>query len=280
MSKKFEKTYYFMSGLPRSGSTVLSSILNQNPRIYSGPNSPVLSLMELIENHLLSDEKCLAYPKPLQEKELIFNVFSHYYSDVEKPVIIDKDRGWPFRLDLLSEYLGTPPKVICPVRNVDEILASCISMHRRNPFQIDGKVNFIDAGLIKNNLPLTDDVRCDFLAGANGVVGHSYNALRHALAEGGWKQLHLVEYDRLINSPEETMRSIYDFLGEEYYKHDFKKIKNLTVENDKAAYGFSDLHKVRGRLSKKSVNPSEILSEHILEKYKNAEFWRDLEGFL
>ena len=28
------KTYYFMSRLPRSGSTLLSALLNQNPRFY------------------------------------------------------------------------------------------------------------------------------------------------------------------------------------------------------------------------------------------------------
>ena len=38
------KTYYFMSGLPRSGSTVLASILNQNPAVYVTPTSPMLNV--------------------------------------------------------------------------------------------------------------------------------------------------------------------------------------------------------------------------------------------
>ena len=42
---RMNKTFYFISGLPRSGSTLLSSILNQNPRFYSGPSSPVVSTM-------------------------------------------------------------------------------------------------------------------------------------------------------------------------------------------------------------------------------------------
>ena len=45
MLKSQQKTYYFMAGLPRAGSTLLSAILNQNPRIYSGPSSPVTSIM-------------------------------------------------------------------------------------------------------------------------------------------------------------------------------------------------------------------------------------------
>ena len=52
MSKKF----YFMAGLPRAGSTLLSTLLNQNPRIYSGPSSPVLGAMYGIHEDFQSNE--------------------------------------------------------------------------------------------------------------------------------------------------------------------------------------------------------------------------------
>ena len=39
------KTYHFLAGLPRSGSTVLASILNQNPEVYVTPTSPMLDLL-------------------------------------------------------------------------------------------------------------------------------------------------------------------------------------------------------------------------------------------
>ena len=42
---KSEKTYFFLSGLPRSGISLLGAILNQNPDIYVGATSPVLNLM-------------------------------------------------------------------------------------------------------------------------------------------------------------------------------------------------------------------------------------------
>jgi sulfotransferase len=37
------KSYYFISGLPRSGSTLLSGILKQNPEFYADIASPVQS---------------------------------------------------------------------------------------------------------------------------------------------------------------------------------------------------------------------------------------------
>jgi sulfotransferase len=271
-----QRTFYFMAGLPRSGSTLLSSILNQNPRIHSGPSSPVTSIMLALENAIAQDELFLAYPKPQQVSGLISSVIHHYYSDVEKPVVIDKNRSWVNRMNYIPGYFGVEPRVICPVRNVDEILASFISMHRRNPFEVGGRVNFLDEMMIRAGLPLTDDARCEFLASPNGILGQSYEGIRQALVQGYQKQLHFVEYDDLINTPRETIRKLYDFLEQEPYDHDFSKIENTYKENDAQVYGLADMHDVRSKLSKESIKPSDILSENILQKCQNTEFWRNL----
>ena len=275
---KENQTYYFMAGLPRAGSTILSAILNQNPRFYSGPSSPVTGLMLTLEQSLSSDELFLAYPKVEQGKDMIANVIKHYYSDVEKPVIFDKNRSWVNRLHYIPGYFGIEAKVLCPVRNIDEILTSFISMHRRNPYQVNGRINFMDDMLVKSNIPLTDDNRCQFLAGPNGILGQSYNGIKQCLMEGRQKQLHFVEYDELMTKPEETMRKVYEFLGEEYYNHDFSNLINFHQENDASVYGLSDMHDVRKELGKTSADPRDILSPYILENCKGAEFWRELNN--
>lgn len=280
MMREMQKKYYFMAGLPRSGSTLLSSILNQNPRFYSGPSSPVTSIMLTLENALSNDELFLAYPKPEQAGKIISSVLSNYYSDIDRPVIFDKNRSWVNRLHYIPGYFGLEPKVICPVRNVSEILASFIDMHNRNPVAANGKINFIDEMLVKSNIPLTDDNRCQFIAGPNGILGQSYNGIKQALLEGKQKQLHFVEYDDLINNPKETMRKIYEFLGEEYFEHDFGKIENVNKENDAAVYGFADMHDVRPVLEKVSKKPEDILSDFVMEQCRNAEFWRNLDDFV
>lgn len=278
MMKEVSRTYYFMSGLPRSGSTLLSSLLNQNPRFYSGPSSPVVGLMLTLENQLAQDELFLAYPKRQQAGELVANVIKHYYSDVstDRPVIFDKNRSWVNRVHYISGYFGVEPKILCPVRNVDEILASFISMHRRNPYEVNGRINFIDEMLVKSNIPLTDDNRCQVIAGPNGILGQSYNGIKQALMEGHQKSLHFIEYDDLINNPEETMKKIYEFLGQEYFEHNFEAIENIHKENDAAVYGLADMHDVRDKLSKTSADPKEILSEEVLKRCENSEFWRTL----
>ena len=274
-----ERKYYFMSGLPRSGSTLLSSLLNQNPRFYSGPSSPVVPTILALENSLSQDELYLAYPKPEQARRLIASVLQIYYSDVENPVIFDKNRSWVDRMNYIEGYFGIQPKILYPVRNIDEILASFISMHRRNPYTGEGKISFMDEMLIKSNQPLNDDSRCQMLAGPMGILWQSYNGLKTVFEQGKQNSIHLIEYDDLINQPKETMEKIYDFLEEKYFEHDYQNIENIHREKDKEVYGLADMHKVRKSLNKVSEDPKKLLSENILNLCKGVEFWRDVKEF-
>lgn len=269
------KTYYFMSGLPRAGSTLLSAILNQNPRFYSGPSSPVVPAMIGLETTLSNEELYLAYPKREQAAKMIGSLLENYYSDVDKPVIFDKNRSWVNRLHYIPGYFGIEAKVLCPVRDIKDILASFITMQRRSTYSMGGtKLNVIDEMLVKSNLPLTDLNRCQFLASDAGILGQSYLGIKQALIEGQEKSLHFIEYNDLLNSPQKTMQQVYDFLEEEYFDHTFDNLENKYREKDEEIYGFPDMHEVRSTLSRRSIKAEEILDEQILELCQDAEFWR------
>lgn len=272
------KSYYFMSGLPRAGSTLLSSLLNQNPRFHSGPSSPVVGTMVTLEDSLANDELFRAYPKPDIARMMIANTLPMYYMDIDRPVIIDKNRSWVNRLHYIEGYFGIEPKVLCPVRNIDEILASFITLQRANTFTGDQtKINFIDEIMIKSNTPLTDDNRCEFLASPMGILGQSYAGIEQVIMEGRRRQIHFIEYDDLINDPESTMSAIYDFLEEEQFEHDFKKITNVHPELDAEVYGMEGMHDVRSKLSKTAPRPEEVLSSDIINKCRGMEFWRTVD---
>lgn len=269
------KNYYFMAGFPRAGSTLLSAILNQNPRFYSGPSSPVVLSMLTLEQALSKDELYNAYPKPAQATALIANTLPTWYSDIDKPVIIDKNRSWINHMHYISGYFGIQPKVLFPIRSVPEILASFISMYHRNPYKGGPKVPFLDEMLIKAGLPLTDDNRCQALCHETGILGSCYRGLQQVYAQGNERQVHLIEYDDLINMPEDTMRRIYNFLEEDYYEHDFTAIENIHQERDLEVYGLPDMHAVRPTLKKTSVKPEDVLSTNILAQCRGVDdFWR------
>ena len=270
-----QKNYYFMAGLPRSGSTLLSSILNQNPRIYSGPSSPVLSTMYVIENHLLQDELFHGYPKPEQGHAIISNIINQFYDDVKKPVVVDKNRAWVARVNYIEGYIGQKAKIICPVRDIDEILTSMITMIRRNPYKEGNpRINFIDEQLVKLNIPINDDNRCEYIAGPDGILGQSLNAIMDGMNQGFSQNIHFVEYKDLVNKPKETMNKLYEFIGEEPFEHQFTNLKNQNREGDVNTYGLSDMHEVRPTLKSTSKDPKKVLSKEILERCEGMDFWR------
>lgn len=269
------KTFYFMAGLPRAGSTVLSSILNQNPRFHAGPSSPVLSVMQTLENHFRKDELFYGYPKPEQARQIIFSIPFQFYSDIEKPVVFDKNRGWPWRIPLIEMFTGQTARIICPVRSTAEVLASMIRMVHRNPQAKEGEpLNFIDDQLVKLNIPLSDDARCEQIAGPQGILGQSVSAIVDAFQQGMGDRIHLVEYHDLVGRPEETLQAIYRFLGEEYYPHSFNSLSNRHRERDSETYGFADMHEVHSQLKAVAPHPKEVLSESILKRCEGMDAWR------
>jgi sulfotransferase len=272
------KTFYFMAGLPRSGSTLLSSILNQNPRFYSGPSSPVLGVMYAVEENFTTNELYTGYPKPNQVIEIIGSIPHHFYSDVEKPVVFDKNRAWTARVPYIEQYIKQQAKILVPVRRVDEILTSVLSMIHRNPFQEgQDRINFVDEYLVKTNQPINDYNRCTHLLNPDGIVYESLNAVKLGLEQNMRDKMHFVDYNDMVSNPEQVMEDIYDFLGEEYYEHTFDGLSNIHRENDLNTYGLGDMHEVHSKLEKTSSSPESVLPKEILDLYEqnkqSLEFW-------
>lgn len=272
------KTYYFMAGLPRSGSSLLSALLNQHPDIYSSPNSPVVGLMLALENQLANDEMYSANPKPEQAKETIASPMYHYHSDVKKPVIVDKNRSWMNRPQYIEEYFNVEAKILCPVRSIDEILASFLNIVHRNPtISEDGTMNFIDQSLLRQGLKHTDENRCMIIGDTEmGILGQSYAAMKQIVDNKQAHILHFIEYNDLVNNTQDTLDKIYEFLGVKPFINTLSDIKSNEVLNDSEAYGFTDMHTVRSEISSRELNSKEILPENIYKSVQNMEFWRSI----
>ena len=108
--------FYFDCGLPRSGSTLLTALLNQNPNIHAGTLSPVFELM-YYTNEILHNEQAKAFPKPKVFQEIVTSTIVNYYSDVKNEVVIDKCRAWPAHIDIIKKHVTNNPKLICTVRH-------------------------------------------------------------------------------------------------------------------------------------------------------------------
>jgi sulfotransferase len=260
------KTYFFLSGLPRSGTTLLGAILEQNPDIYVGATSPVLEFLLSFDNTFNFNKTYHAFPKEDFRVRTLSRIPDDWYSDIDRPIIIDKNRGWP-RVIPYAKLFTDNIKIICTVRSVLEILSSWILLNRKSPG------SFIDKGLKKLSLALTDDNRCEYLMQeASGDVEQALYSLKSGFTDHS-NFLHLIEYDDLINDTENTINGIYNFLELPTYKHKYDNIGHINQEND-MVHGMPEMHNVKSTISRSENNPLDILSDNIIKKYSNLEFWR------
>lgn len=84
-----KQKYYFMAGLPRAGNTVLSAILNQNPRVQVSANSFVATIF----SYILDQSDNLAYqnfPDSQSIMDCASTVFQSYYKSWKGRTIIGR----------------------------------------------------------------------------------------------------------------------------------------------------------------------------------------------
>ena len=258
-----------MSGLPRSGSTLLTALLNQNPEIHASTNSPLLDTIHYTQEYLLhNSEQYKATPNPEGSHKVLSSIPDNYYFNSSQNIIIDKSRGWVNQIGHIQDYITKEPKIICPVRSIPDIISSFLNLvyHSKT-------TSFIDEALIKSNIEINNDNRADYLMSTQGIIGQSYHVLSEAFNKGNDKYLLLVEYDDLVNQPQQELNRIYDFLELPRFTHTFENIKPKCDEDDEV-YRLENMHTVRDKVEKIHRDNTKFLSEYVIDKYNYMEFWK------
>lgn len=253
-----EKQFHFISGLPRSGSTVLASILSQNPSVFVTPTSPMLD--QLIENqniwHNLQTVK--ANPMPVQLDNITRRMINGMWQHVDKPIVIDKNRGWGKNMPAAEILFGKPMKMIAVKRDLPSIMASWLTLLKNNPS------NYLDQKLMQEGKIINDETRMDDMW--ENMVRDCFEALQKAL-EDARSQVLLVEYDDIVSRPTEVLMVIEQFLGLPKCQYDLEHIVNKYTDDDLSAWGLDGMHKIRSELKKTSQDPREVLGDELFNKY-------------
>jgi sulfotransferase len=272
-----KKTYHFMAGLPRSGSTVLSSILNQNPEIYSSPQTDLLQMLYTLESEIQNYESYKAGLLFSSYDSVMRKMTESFYSPISKSVIIDKNRGWgtPYNWDNLRPYLNDQGKVILTMRPILEVLASYIKISRKTQ-EITQVLPYINNDLWVSHYRDEADAQIDNLMQTNGEIDRAIFSIANLL-KNHRDRVHVVWFDDLIKNPQTTLDNIYDFLEIDRYKNDFKNIKEADKHDDLSGYGIIGLHDVQKKLADPKTKPEDYLSDYVIKKYGNAlDFLTDL----
>jgi len=247
-----------LSGLPRSGSTMLSSILNQNPLIYSEGNSAVCQLLwdMYLSATKYASEQLGANNRHDTPYDLVSHIPKVYYKNVPKTkeVIIDKCRSWTmsYNVDLLLKYVDPNIKIIVLERSITDIFKSFMKLYKKNNINDEQVHVRLSNMLVPNSEPIL-----------RSAVGVNMARKKNEENPSSNKNFLFIKYDDLIKNTQEIMNQIYDFCGWAPYTHDFNNIVNQFPEND-AFYGLKGFHEIRQTISKEEnefVLPPDILEK-------------------
>ena len=248
-----KKQLHFLSGIPRSGSTVLAAILNQNPLTHVSTTSGLVHALDGLANTwhstgLLNEND----PERTKLARTMGGVVDAFYEDTDKPVVFDKGRGWtiPTIMMAMSQVLERNPKIIATVRSVPDCMASFVRVAK--PENLD---EFMASG------QLADHLKAAYISLQAGY-------------EFAPECFLFVEYEDLIANPEEQLERIHEFLELPDFNYDFFNIDGSTVsEDDENLHGYAGMHDVKSKLERQhSDNPKDLLGSHY-SSFCQPEFW-------
>jgi sulfotransferase len=257
--------FHFISGLPRSGSTLLSAILRQNPRIHAAMSSPLGHIFRAIFSAMGASNEFAIFLSEKQKRAILGSLFSSFYSSMEQPrdLIFDTNRLWTTRLPILQE-LFPGSKVICCVRNPAWILDSVEKLIRKNALDNSKLFNDMESATVYS--------RAEALQRRDRMIGFSWTALKEAYFGEHADKLLLVDYDLLVTQPEDTINLIYKFIGEPLFKHDFDNVEYSADDFD-AFMHTKGLHTVRRKVSFEKRDT--ILPPDLFQQFTALQFWND-----
>ena len=260
------KKHYCISGLPRSGSTLLCNILNQNPKFHATSTSGVVTLLLMIRDNWESITEFKATKTDLEKFRVMKSVLPSFYKDIDADVIFDKSRGWPAHFEMIESLTGEHAKTLVCVRDIRDVLSSFEKIWRK-----ESASRLIPQEKQFREQFQTVEGRCEVWLKAGQPIGKAYNNIKDALRRGYGDRMHFVFFEKLTTDPESVMRDIYAFLDEEYFEHDFNTIKQTTHEDDRM-HGFTDLHTIKEKIEPVASDWQAILGSHA-EKYDALNIW-------
>jgi sulfotransferase len=255
------KQFSFLSGLPRTGSTLLCSILSQNPNLHAEGLSHVCELMWQVYVGSANEKKdnwhenILAAERQSSICNIIRAIPDLYYRDVSKRFVLDKCRTWtkPSNILMIKKFITDTPKIIVLIRPAEEVAASFVQLRIKNDWD-------------KNHL-------YDGLLDESGIITTCLNSAVEAKQKNEGEFL-FVQYDDIVFETENTLKKIYEFCEWPKYEHQLENIKRPFVQNDEV-YDLNGLHEVRSTVEKQKYHidlPKDIMKKC---RYLNSLLFED-----
>jgi sulfotransferase len=215
-----------VTGLPRSGSTLLCNILNQNPRCYASSTSPLPGFLSgLIHAWSSSIEvKSLLHEHKDETENRIRacaeGLVNNWYSHKDEELIFDKSRLWTTSSLMLKSLYPNAKLIVC-VRSLIDVFASIEKQYTKNPL-LDDATNPTDKTIY---------TRADTMFSSDGLIGGPIIGIEDLIRRDPDGVIFIM-YESLVRQPDMIMEKLYAQLNEPLYDHDFDNVENTAEDPD------------------------------------------------
>jgi sulfotransferase len=257
------KAIHFISGMPRSGSTLLSALLRQNPAFHAGVSSPVLAMVNAVHTAMGPAQEWAPLVSDSQRVATMRAVVQGFYEDKSDRVVFDTSRGWCSRMATIVA-LFPDARVVASVREYAWVIDSFERVYALSPLAT--------AKLFNPEAVATLYSRVEAIAAPNGVVGFAWNALREAVYGEHRSRLIIVDYEALTREPARTMEYLYAQLELPAFRHDFESVELDGVDEFDAHLGAPGLHRVRRKVE--FVERETILPPDVFYRFRGNDYWK------
>jgi sulfotransferase len=258
-----KQKYHFIAGLPRSGSTLLSAILKQNPRFHADISDPLLEFSRSIIQTVHANVGMEASVPVEKRRDMCLGLFERFYKD--KPeVCFNTNRGWAANTAMARDLFPNSKMIIC-VRDIPWILDSFEVLNTKNPYTVKALFQHQDLLTVYHRVNSLMG-----LEGAGGYVAGPIACTKQALFSNDKDMLCVVHYNALAQQPKLVMQQIYEFLGEPWFEHDFNNVEDSYDEFDEQT-NIKGLHTIKKRVE--FIQRKPIIPADLWQQYESQSFW-------
>ena len=248
------KKFIYNSSLPRTGSTLLQNVFNQNPDFHATPTSGVIEFLESARTNFIAAEFKAQDVKTMENAILAFcreGMKGFANSITDKPYFVDKSFYWGINFDYLKMIHGVDPKIVMMIRDPRDIFASFEYNYRKNPLVVNPNVNWDELKNTTMEKRIIDWTKTRPL----GIV---FDGLRDIINFKNAHKILFVKYEDFCENPDTEMFRIYNYLEVPFFKHDFNNVQQTTKEND--VFYFAS-HEIRSNVAKKESQAMQIIGK-------------------
>ena len=253
------KMMNFCIGVPRSGSTLLMNILQQNPKIFTSSTCPTPYLLEACKYQATGVSEFIAMDQDVMTNSLLsfikHGIDGWFSSLTDKPLIISKSRTWDTNLNFVFRMYENPKILVC-LRDIRDVICSFEKLLQRHPMWTIGTKE--DPLHLKPFEKRMEQYCTD--VGAN--LGRPLYYLPHVYE---WMQkrpnnFFVFRFEDFNENPMASLTSIYKWLDLPYYDHDLNNIPQAEQYEHDTTYRALVSHKTETKFRKTKPNYIDMLT--------------------